>query len=138
MLTTACDQTLCLLFTDLDILRCTPPKNVLKLPLYCLTFQAEIETLRSRIQEVHEFSNDLEIQWAEIQSESKDMMAKTITDAEGREKLLEAKLEDLSDRLRLGMGKLQQAIGESSASVNGKLAHIDVRAKLSTYSLMHT
>ena len=121
-----CDQTLCLLFTDLDILRCTPT-----LPLYCLTFQAEIETLRSRIQEVHEFSNDLEIQWAEIQSESKDMMAKTITDAEGREKLLEAKLEDLSDRLRLGMGKLQQAIGESSASVNGKLAHIDVRAKLS-------
>ena len=54
-------------------------------------------------------------------------MAKNSQEAEGREKLLEAKIEDLSDRLRLGMGKLQQAIGESSATVNGKLATIDVR-----------
>ena len=55
-------------------------------------------------------------------------MAKNNTAAEGREKLLEAKIEDLSDRLRLGMGKLQQAIGESSASV-GKLAAVDVRGR---------
>ena len=68
----------------------------------------------------------MEIQLAEVQGESKEAMAKNNTAAEGREKLLEAKIEDLSDRLRLGMGKLQQAIGESSASVNGKLAHMDV------------
>ena len=33
---------------------------------------------------------------------------------------------NLGDRLRLGMGKLQQAIGETSATVNGKVAHFDV------------
>jgi len=85
----------------------------------------EIETLRTRIQEVNEITNDLEIQFAELQTESKDQMTKSGKEAEGREKLLEAKIEDLSDRLRLGMGKLQQAIGESSASVKGKLATID-------------
>ena len=62
---------------------------------------------------------------AEVQNETKEHMAKSSTASEGREKLLEAKIEDLSDRLRLGMGKLQQAIGESSASV-GKLAAVDV------------
>ena len=87
---------------------------------------AEIETLRTRIQEVNETTNDLDIQFAELQADSKDQLAKSGKEAEGREKLLEAKIEDLSDRLRLGMGKLQQAIGESSASVNGKLATIDV------------
>ena len=86
-----------------------------------------MEKLRQRIQEVHEISNDMEIQLAEILNESKESMAKNNTAAEGREKLLEAKIEDLSDRLRLGMGKLQQAIGESSASVNGKLAHMEIQ-----------
>ena len=90
----------------------------------------EIETLRTRIQEVNETTNDLEIQFAELQTESKDQMTKSGKEAEGREKLLEAKIEDLSDRLRLGMGKLQQAIGESSASVKGKLATIDVSLKV--------
>ena len=76
---------------------------------------------------MNEGTNDLEIQLAELQNENKENMAKNSQEAEGREKLLEAKIEDLSDRLRLGMGKLQQAIGESSATVNGKLATIDVR-----------
>ena len=94
---------------------------------------AEIETLRSRIGEVNESTNDLEIQFAELQNENKENMAKNSQEAEGREKLLEAKIEDLSDRLRLGMGKLQQAIGESSATVNGKLATIDVRYFLNSF-----
>ena len=89
-------------------------------------FQKEIETLQTRTQEFQEFGNDLEIHMAEIQNETKEHLAKSSTASEGREKLLEAKIEDLSDRLRLGMGKLQQAIGESSASV-GKLAAVDVR-----------
>jgi len=84
----------------------------------------EIETLQTRTQEFQEFGNDLEIHMAEIQNETKEHLAKSSTASEGREKLLEAKIEDLSDRLRLGMGKLQQAIGESSASV-GKLAAVD-------------
>lgn len=102
------------LYTD----ECTEASRVM--------LSTEIETLRTRIQEVNESTNDLEIQFAELQSESKDQMTKSGKEAEGREKLLEAKIEDLSDRLRLGMGKLQQAIGESSASVKGKLATIDV------------
>jgi hypothetical protein len=77
--------------------------------------QDEIETLRTRTQEVTEFCNDLEIQLAELRTESNEILAKTATSSEGREKLLEAKIEDLSDRLRLGMGKLQIAIGETSA-----------------------
>ena len=67
-------------------------------------------------------ANDMEIQLAELQNDFKEVSDKNKTEAEGREKLLEAKIEDLSDRLRLGMGKLQQAIGESS----GKLNEIDV------------
>ena len=86
-----------------------------------------MDTLRARIQEVHDGCNDLEIQVAQVQSEAKDLVEKSNQDNDGREKLLEAKIEDLGDRLRLGMGKLQQAIGETSASVNGKNAHFDVR-----------
>ncbi len=81
------------------------------------------------MQEIQELCNDLSIQIAEVSTEAKEELAKNNTASEGREKLLEAKIEDLGDRLRLGMGKLQQAIGESSeasASVNGKLANIDV------------
>jgi len=65
----------------------------------------------------------LEIHLLELRNESKEIVTQNNTASEGREKLLEAKIEDLSDRLRLGMGKLQQAIGESSASV-GRLAPV--------------
>ena len=78
------------------------------------------------MQEVHEFCNDLEIQLAEMRNETDELVAKMNTSSAGREKLLEAKIEDLSDRLRLGMGKLQQAIGESSAKNGRSSAHIDV------------
>ena len=84
----------------------------------------EIETLRTRTQEFQEYNNDLEIHLVELQNESKEIVTQNNTASDGREKLLEAKIEDLSDRLRLGMGKLQQAIGESSASV-GRLAPVD-------------
>ena len=86
--------------------------------------RGEIETLQTRTQEFQEYNNDLEIHLVELRNESKEIVTQNNTASEGREKLLEAKIEDLSDRLRLGMGKLQQAIGESSASV-GKLAHVD-------------
>ena len=84
------------------------------------------------MQEVHEFCNDLEIQLAEMRNENEELLAKMNTSSEGREKLLEAKIEDLSDRLRLGMGKLQQAIGElpGSSAKNGHRTsahHLDVR-----------
>ena len=72
---------------------------------------------------------------AQVQSESKDLVEKSNQDNDGKEKLLEAKIEDLGDRLRLGMGKLQQAIGETSASVNGKNNHFDVI--LQTYFLSY-
>ena len=93
---------------------------------FYLYFQTDIEKLRTRIQEINDSYNDLEVQVAQVQSESKDLVEKSNQDNDGKEKLLEAKIEDLGDRLRLGMGKLQQAIGETSASVNGKNNHFDV------------
>ena len=40
-------------------------------------------------------------------------------EGENREKIIDAKLDDLSDRLRLGMNKLQVAVGENKASGGG-------------------
>ncbi len=90
-----------------------------------------METLRARVQELNEFCNDLEIQVAEVRTESSDLNTKAAAKSEGKEKVLEAKIEDLSDRLRLGMGKLQAAIGETSA--NGK-----TRVSLEEVSLVLT
>ena len=102
-----------------------------------LCFQTDIEKLRTRIQEINDSYNDLEVQVAQVQSESKDLVEKSNQDNDGKEKLLEAKIEDLGDRLRLGMGKLQQAIGETSASVNGKNNHFDVILLLNIFSLLY-
>ena len=101
-----------------------------------INFQTDIDKLRTRIQEITDSYNDLEVQVAQVQSESKDLVEKSNQDNDGREKLLEAKIEDLGDRLRLGMGKLQQAIGETSASVNGKNNHFDVILLPHIFSLL--
>merc|ERR1719266_3289421 len=69
----------------------------------------DIEKLRTRIQEINDSYNDLEVQVAQVQSESKDLVEKSNQDNDGKEKLLEAKIEDLGDRLRLGMEKLLEA-----------------------------
>ena len=81
----------------------------------------EIETLTTRTQELREANNVLETHLAKVKSETNEEFTKCNYEAEGREKLLEAKIEDMGDRLRLGMGKLQQAIGETNTVDTSKL-----------------
>ena len=81
----------------------------------------EIETLTTRTQELREANNVLETHLAKVKSETNEEFTKCNYEAEGREKLLEAKIEDMGDRLRLGMGKLQQAIGETNTVDLSKL-----------------
>lgn len=71
------------------------------------TFQSDQETLRSRIAEVSEAVNGIEIELSELRADTTEQLERIGYDADGREKVLEAKVEDLSDRLRLGMNKLQ-------------------------------
>ena len=70
-------------------------------------FQSDQETLRSRIAEVSEAVNGIEIELSELRADTTEQLERIGYDADGREKVLEAKVEDLSDRLRLGMNKLQ-------------------------------
>ena len=45
--------------------------------------------------------------------------------------ILFAKVDDLSDRLRLGMAKMQAAIGETSAAASGRMISLEeVRYKV--------
>ena len=52
------------------------------------------------IKEYKELNKNLDHQLGEVQSGLKDDIVKTNTAAEGREKILEAKIEDMEDRLR--------------------------------------
>ena len=81
----------------------------------------EIGTLTTRTQELREANNVLETHLAKVKSETNEEFTKYNYEAEGREKLLEAKIDDMGDRLRLGMGKLQQAIGETNTVDTSKL-----------------
>ncbi len=77
------------------------------------------EKLRGRIQEVSDSVNSIELELAALRTEVAEGANAASADKEGREKVLEAKIEDLSDRLRLGMNKLQTAIGESRGGGGG-------------------
>ena len=52
------------------------------------------------IKEYKELNKNLDHQLGEVHSGLKDDIVKTNTAAEGREKILEAKIEDMEDRLR--------------------------------------
>lgn len=51
--------------------------------------------------------NGIEIELSELRTDTTEQLERVAYEADGREKVLEAKVEDLSDRLRLGMNKLQ-------------------------------
>ena len=72
--------------------------------------------MRTRIQEVSDFASGLELQISEIRVENEEVLTKNSGEHDGKEKILEAKLDDLNDRLRLGMASMQAAIGENSAN----------------------
>jgi len=98
--------------------------------------------LRTRIQEVNEFTNELDLMIGEVRSDQSQVLYrldelllwnmygkylfsfKLQTRSEGemnaKIKICEARIEDIGDRLRLGMGKMQAAVGESKSSKSGR------------------
>ena len=52
-------------------------------------------------------TKSIELEVAALKNDLEENDEKNTADKEGKEKVLEAKIEDLSDRLRLGMNKLQ-------------------------------
>lgn len=67
---------------------------------------------------------------ADIRSEMEELRVKVIADADNREKVYEAKVEDLSDRLRVGMLKLQGAIGEKGGGNGAVMVNADQVRKI--------
>ena len=65
------------------------------------------ETVRARIVEINDSLNVMDLDIAALKAELGSDLNKINTDKQGKDKVLEAKIEDLSDRLRLGMNKLQ-------------------------------
>ncbi len=63
--------------------------------------------------------NSIEIEISSLRGEISEQLESNSTANEGKEKVLEAKVEDLSDRLRLGMNKLQTAIGDINGGGGG-------------------
>ncbi len=57
--------------------------------------------------------NSIEIELSSLRTDVKEKAGTDAAAKESREKVLEAKIEDLSDRLRLGMYNMQNAIGET-------------------------
>ena len=74
----------------------------------------EIET------QTQEANNDLETRFGEVKTETTEEITKSINEAECFKKLLDAKIEDMDDRLWLGMVKLQQAIDDFKKGITEK------------------
>lgn len=92
--------------------------------LFQILLQTDQDTIRQRVQELSDFANDLELQLAEIRNDLVQTSNKNLNDGDRRHSILEAKVQDISDRLRLGMAKMQVAIGESSLSSHNKDCHL--------------
>ena len=71
------------------------------------------------IKEYKELNKNLDHQLGEVQSGLKDDIVKTNTAAEGREKILEAKIEDMEDRLRQCYLSGEVYLGEYLQIVDG-------------------
>ena len=73
--------------------------------------EAEGEKLRLRLVEVNDSMNDIDSSIAEIKSNIAADLQKIMQEAESKEKVLDAKIDDQGDKLRLGMLTMQSAIG---------------------------
>eukprot|EP00090_Calanus_glacialis_P000735 TRINITY_DN10508_c0_g1_i1.p1 TRINITY_DN10508_c0_g1~~TRINITY_DN10508_c0_g1_i1.p1 ORF type:complete len:731 (-),score=252.70 TRINITY_DN10508_c0_g1_i1:1342-3315(-) len=74
--------------------------------------ESESEKMRQRLAELSDNLNQIESGIAEVKSNVSADLQKVMQEADSREKILEAKIDDQGDKLRLGMGTLQAAIGE--------------------------
>ncbi len=64
------------------------------------------------MQEVSDSLASIEQELAALKSETNDNFGRVGTDLDNTEQVLNAKVDDLGDRLRLGMNKLQAAVGK--------------------------
>ena len=82
--------------------------------------EAEGEKLRLRLVEVNDSMNDIDSSIAEIKSNINADLQKIMQEAESKEKVLDAKIDDQGDKLRLGMLTMQSAIGEGRGGEGGE------------------
>ena len=76
--------------------------------------EAEGEKMRARLSQFNDDIQSMEGSMAELRSSVSMQLEKLMQEAESREKILDAKIEDQGDKLRLGMVSLQSAIGEGA------------------------
>ena len=81
--------------------------------------EAEGEKLRLRLVEVNDSMNEIDGSIAEIKSNIAADLQKIMQEAESKEKVLDAKIDDQGDKLRLGMLTMQSAIGEGRGGEEG-------------------
>jgi hypothetical protein len=63
----------------------------------------------------------VEKEMASLKSENNDNFSRINTDFDSTEDVLNARIDDLGDKLRLGMNKLQSAVGETQKSKGGQM-----------------
>merc|ERR1719445_1148857 len=66
------------------------------------------------MQEVGDSLASIEQELAAVKSETNDSFSRVSTDVDNTETVLMARIDDLGDKLRLGMNKLQAAVGETA------------------------
>ena len=82
--------------------------------------EAEGEKLRLRLVDVNDSMNEIDSSIAEIKSNINADLQKIMQEAESKEKVLDAKIDDQGDKLRLGMLTMQSAIGEGRGGEGGE------------------
>ncbi|XP_037094230.1 putative leucine-rich repeat-containing protein DDB_G0290503 [Pollicipes pollicipes] len=77
--------------------------------------EAEHDQTRQRFKELNDGLNLLESSFNEDKLETEKKLAKEEQERENLEKVMDAKVDDISDRLRIGMASLQSALGEANS-----------------------
>ncbi|XP_043188162.1 myosin heavy chain, non-muscle-like [Amphibalanus amphitrite] len=77
--------------------------------------EAQQDQTRQRFKELSDGLNLLEGNFNEDKLETEQKLHKEAQERENLEKVMDAKVDDLSDRLRIGMASLQSALGEANS-----------------------
>ena len=92
--------------------------------------EAEGEKMRARLSQFNDDIQSMEGSMAELRSSVSMQLEKLTQEAESREKILDAKIEDQGDKLRLGMVSLQSAIGEGAKTFRHVFLIIKEKSRL--------
>lgn len=80
---------------------------------------ADLEVLRNRLYQTNETCNVFEQELSQLRSDLNEALEQKGANHEGDIKVLDAKVDALNDRFKLGMNKLQAAVGENRIANNG-------------------